>query len=89
MRDDDDDDDDARADATRAALADACERATREMVDASARAAEDARRMRERGAALRDAMARRETKLREERACIRENVAAVMRKADELCAEDA
>jgi hypothetical protein len=40
------------------------------------------------GYSLRDAMERRVTKLAEERACIRENVAAVMRKANELFAED-
>ena len=40
------------------------------------------------GAKLGDAMERRVTKLAEERACIRENVAAVMRKANELFAED-
>ena len=83
-----DDDDDASERATRAALADACERATREMADACARAGEDARRARASGAKLRDAMERRVTKLAEERACIRENVAAVMRKANELFAED-
>ena len=65
-----------------------CERATREMADAWARAGEDARRARASGAKLRDAMERRVTKLAEERACIRENVAAVMRKANELFAED-